>query len=144
MASNRGIQIGSAWFQRKLNLRPQHRGVHLVTEEILKQVPELSQFAVGLCHIQSEYPLPWQHSSLAADAASLPPVIFTLHNIICRFNAYIVKWYKPGVVNSYQRDRRAVASWSMDVVSSNAHIGESRTQRELGPWCQRRYGNDAQ
>lgn len=55
MASNRGIQIGSAWFQRKLNLRPQHRGVHLVTEEILKQVPELSQFAVGLCHIQSEY-----------------------------------------------------------------------------------------
>ncbi|CAD0202484.1 unnamed protein product [Chrysodeixis includens] len=52
MASNRGIQIGSAWFQRKLNLRPQHRGVHLVTEEILKQVPELSQFAVGLCHIQ--------------------------------------------------------------------------------------------
>ncbi|GBP30117.1 hypothetical protein EVAR_94960_1 [Eumeta japonica] len=49
-----GQMIGSAWFQRKLNLRPQHRGVHLVTEEILKQVPELSQFAVGLCHIQSE------------------------------------------------------------------------------------------
>lgn len=65
MASNRGIQIGSAWFQRKLNLRPQHRGVHLVTEEILKQVPELSQFAVGLCHIQSEY----SHRGLAADVA---------------------------------------------------------------------------
>jgi len=54
-SSSRGIQIGSAWFQRKINLRPQHRGVHLVTEEILKQVPEMSQFSVGLCHIQSKH-----------------------------------------------------------------------------------------
>ncbi|XP_022183489.1 uncharacterized protein LOC111043019 [Myzus persicae] len=51
-SSSRGIQIGSAWFQRKINLRPQHSGVHLVTEEILKQIPEISQFSVGLCHIQ--------------------------------------------------------------------------------------------
>lgn len=59
MASpNRGIQIGSAWFQRKINLRPQHRGVHLVTEEILRQIPELSQFSVGLCHVQSMYQIP--------------------------------------------------------------------------------------
>ena len=49
-----GIQIGSAWFQRKIQLRPQHRGVHLVTEEILRQMPELVQFTVGLCHIQSK------------------------------------------------------------------------------------------
>lgn len=54
MASNRGLQIGSAWFQRKINLRPQHRGVHLVTEEILRQMPELGQFSVGLCHVQSK------------------------------------------------------------------------------------------
>lgn len=54
-SSNRGIQIGSAWFQRKINLRPQHRGVHLVTEEILRQIPELSQFSVGLCHVQSKF-----------------------------------------------------------------------------------------
>lgn len=52
-SSTRGIQIGNAWFQRKMNLRPQHRGVHLVTEEILRQMPELCQFSVGLCHLQS-------------------------------------------------------------------------------------------
>ncbi|KAK2576372.1 hypothetical protein KPH14_005720 [Odynerus spinipes] len=51
-SSTRGIQIGSAWYQTKINLRPQHRGVHLVTEEILRQIPELYQFSVGLCHIQ--------------------------------------------------------------------------------------------
>lgn len=78
MASNRGIQIGSAWFQRKLNLRPQHRGVHLITEEILKQVPELSQFAVGLCHIQSECP--------NRRPATNPPLV----RFCCIFSRYFV------------------------------------------------------
>lgn len=50
--ANSGILMGSAWFQRKINLRPKHRGVHLVTDEILRQIPELSHFSVGLFHIQ--------------------------------------------------------------------------------------------
>lgn len=34
-----GLILGQpAWLQRKVHLRPQHRGVHLVTEEILRQV----------------------------------------------------------------------------------------------------------
>ena len=34
-----GLITGTpAWLQRKINLRPQHRGVHLVTEELLRQV----------------------------------------------------------------------------------------------------------
>lgn len=85
MASNRGIQIGSAWFQRKLNLRPQHRGVHLVTEEILKQVPELSQFAVGLCHIQSEYLL--RQRSYRRSAS--PPSLINTFSIQLRANLTI-------------------------------------------------------
>lgn len=54
-SSNRRIQIGSAWFQTKINLRPQRRGIHHVTEEILRRIPELCEFSVGLCHIQSEF-----------------------------------------------------------------------------------------
>ncbi|XP_015925694.1 UPF0047 protein YjbQ [Parasteatoda tepidariorum] len=50
--SNGIVKQGSAWFQKKINLRPVHRGCHLVTDEILKQIPELSNFAVGLFHIQ--------------------------------------------------------------------------------------------
>jgi len=34
-----GLIVGQqAWLQQKIHLRPQHRGVHLVTEEILRQV----------------------------------------------------------------------------------------------------------
>lgn len=51
-ASSSGIRHGSSWLQRKINLRPQHRGGHLITDEVVKQVPEISQFAVGLFHMQ--------------------------------------------------------------------------------------------
>ena len=63
--SGSGLTIGpNAWLKRKvincsfqlfhftvftifqLHLRPQHRGVHLVTEEILAGLPELAQFQV--------------------------------------------------------------------------------------------------
>jgi len=51
--SGSGLTIGpNAWLKRKLHLRPQHRGVHLVTEEILAGLPELAQFQVGIMHIQ--------------------------------------------------------------------------------------------
>lgn len=46
------IRSPTAWLQRKIHLRPQLRGVHLITDELLKQLPELSDFLVGLCHIQ--------------------------------------------------------------------------------------------
>ncbi|XP_031830833.1 UPF0047 protein YjbQ isoform X2 [Nomia melanderi] len=51
-STKRKIQIGSAWFQTKIKLRPQHRGIHHVTEEIVGKIPELCEFSVGLCHIQ--------------------------------------------------------------------------------------------
>jgi secondary thiamine-phosphate synthase enzyme len=36
------------WIQRRLTLRPRARGFHLVTDEILDGVPELSSLGVGL------------------------------------------------------------------------------------------------
>jgi secondary thiamine-phosphate synthase enzyme len=39
------------WFQKEIRLSPKRRGFHLVTDEIVRQVPELSQISVGLMHI---------------------------------------------------------------------------------------------
>lgn len=38
------------WLQKEIRLKPRQRGFHLVTTEILKQLPELSDFKVGLAH----------------------------------------------------------------------------------------------
>lgn len=39
-----------AWFQKHLTLAPHARGFHLVTREVVAQLPELPSFAVGLAH----------------------------------------------------------------------------------------------
>ena len=39
------------WTQRTITLRPRQRGFHLVTREIMAQMPELAQYRVGLAHV---------------------------------------------------------------------------------------------
>ncbi|RME81611.1 MAG: YjbQ family protein [Caldilineae bacterium] len=39
------------WFQREIVLRPRARGFHLITQEILQQVPEIRQLRVGIAHL---------------------------------------------------------------------------------------------
>ena len=38
------------WIQRRVGLKARSRGFHLVTEEICRQLPELTRFTVGLAH----------------------------------------------------------------------------------------------
>ena len=40
-----------AWFQKLVTLSPKKRGFHLVTDEILQQIPELKQIEIGLMHV---------------------------------------------------------------------------------------------
>ena len=39
------------WHQREVRLRPQPRGFHLVTDEVVGAVPELRELRVGLAHL---------------------------------------------------------------------------------------------
>jgi secondary thiamine-phosphate synthase enzyme len=39
------------WLQREIELRPRPRGFHLVTDEIVDQVPELGRVRVGIAHL---------------------------------------------------------------------------------------------
>jgi secondary thiamine-phosphate synthase enzyme len=39
------------WLQKEFFLAPKSRGFHLITDEIIKQIPEISEFLVGIAHI---------------------------------------------------------------------------------------------
>ncbi len=39
------------WIQKEIILSPKSRGFHLVTREIVQQLPELHDFRIGLAHI---------------------------------------------------------------------------------------------
>ena len=50
MSSSKWTQ-GNSWLQKTFSLPKKGRGVHLVTEEIKRQIPELGDLKVGLAHI---------------------------------------------------------------------------------------------
>jgi len=39
------------WLQREISLRARPRGFHLVTEEVVGELPEMRGLQVGLCHL---------------------------------------------------------------------------------------------
>ncbi len=39
------------WIQREVGLQPRPRGFHIITHEIERALPELSQFDVGVAHV---------------------------------------------------------------------------------------------
>ncbi len=39
------------WIQKTIRLRPRPRGFHLITDEIVHEVPELRQYRVGIMHL---------------------------------------------------------------------------------------------
>lgn len=39
------------WYQTELLLKPSKRGFHLITEEILRQLPELNKISCGILHL---------------------------------------------------------------------------------------------
>jgi secondary thiamine-phosphate synthase enzyme len=39
------------WFQREITLSPRPRGVHLVTSEVVDELPELRELQIGLAHL---------------------------------------------------------------------------------------------
>ena len=44
-----------AWFQNEIVLGPYSRGFHLVTGQILAQMPEISQYRIGIAHLYIQH-----------------------------------------------------------------------------------------
>jgi secondary thiamine-phosphate synthase enzyme len=42
--------VQTAWFQRRVLLKPRPRGFHLITREVLEHLPELKDISIGLAH----------------------------------------------------------------------------------------------
>ncbi|MGA2925743.1 MAG: secondary thiamine-phosphate synthase enzyme YjbQ [Solirubrobacteraceae bacterium] len=58
------------WLQRQLTLDPRPRGFHLVTREVLSELPDLATISVGLLHLLIQH----TSASLALNENSSPDV----------------------------------------------------------------------
>ncbi len=39
------------WYQKQIRLSPKSRGYHIITDEVLREVPEIKQIKTGVAHI---------------------------------------------------------------------------------------------
>ena len=58
------------WVQRELRVGPLPRGVHLITDEVLAELPEIGELRVGLCHLLIQH----TSASLALNENASPAV----------------------------------------------------------------------
>ena len=61
---------GTLWIQRAITLDPRPRGFHLVTSELLAELPELSSMAAGMLHLLIQH----TSASLALNENASPDV----------------------------------------------------------------------
>jgi secondary thiamine-phosphate synthase enzyme len=40
-----------SWYQKEISLRPRIRGIHLITDEIVSQLPQIENYNIGMMHI---------------------------------------------------------------------------------------------
>jgi secondary thiamine-phosphate synthase enzyme len=66
---SRGI-LRAMWAQRQIRLAARERGIHLVTDEVLGELPELAELRVGLLHLLVQH----TSASLALNENASPDV----------------------------------------------------------------------
>ena len=45
---------GSVWYQREIAISAKKRGCHLITDDVLHQVPEIQKIKIGVANIHSK------------------------------------------------------------------------------------------
>ena len=114
------------WFQKELSLRPRSRGFHLITDEILQQVPEIRQLSIGLCHVFI------QHTSagLTINENADPTVRQDFEGFFNR----TVKEDEPWYAHDYEGSDDMPAHLKSSLLGCSVNIPISDGRLNLGTW----------
>ena len=114
------------WYQTKINLAPRRRGFHLISEEIISQLPQLAEINIGIAHIFIQH----TSASLTINENADPTVRADLEQ---HFNHFV-----PENQSYYQHDyegpddmpahiKTSILGTSVSIPISNGRLG-------LGTW----------
>ncbi len=115
-----------SWFQKEMVMGPKRRGFHLVTREILAQLPELADFEVGLAHIHILH----TSASLTLNENADPTVRqdFESHfNVMVPENA-------PYYVHTYEGPDDMPAHIKASLLGSHVMVPVTNGRLNLGTW----------
>lgn len=114
------------WLQREIVLAPKPRGFHLITREILRQIPELETFTIGLVHIF----LCHTSASLTINENASPDV---LRDFESHFNAMVpenARYYR----HTDEGPDDMPAHLKASILGSSVTLPLTRGRLNLGTW----------
>lgn len=80
----------SKWHQKIITLKPHSRGAHLITREVVQQLPELDEFNIGKLHLFLQH----TSASLSINENADPTVRRDLNEFINRCVPENEPWYQ--------------------------------------------------
>ena len=114
------------WFQKEIRLQARERGFHLVTGEIVRQLPELQTFAVGLVHILIKH----TSASLALNENADPTVRVDME---AHFSQMVPE-NMPYYIHTYEGPDDMPAHIKAALLGPSLTLPISKGQLNLGIW----------
>jgi secondary thiamine-phosphate synthase enzyme len=113
------------WFQKKITLRPQRRGFHLITSEVLGQCPEIQNVKVGQLHLFLQH----TSASLTINENADPTVRKDFENF---FNAKVQN--EPYFLHTYEGEDDMPAHLKSSMLGVELTIPIGAGALKLGTW----------
>jgi secondary thiamine-phosphate synthase enzyme len=114
------------WLQKELRLKQRPRGFHLVTDEILQQLPEIRQLAVGICHVFIQH----TSASLTINENADPTVRQDFEGYFNR----AVKEDEPWYQHDYEGSDDMPAHLKSSILGCSLTVPVSNGRLNLGTW----------
>ncbi|HBF09300.1 MAG TPA: hypothetical protein DHW71_04335 [Gammaproteobacteria bacterium] len=125
------------WFQKEIQLGNYARGFHLITEDVLRQIPELKRLEVGLLHVFIKH----TSASLTLNENADSSVRDDFESFI----NHLVPEDEPYYTHTYEGSDDMPAHLKSSLLGASVTIPISKGRLNLGTWqglylCEHRDG----
>ncbi|MGX9419507.1 secondary thiamine-phosphate synthase enzyme YjbQ [Vibrio sp. WJH972] len=114
------------WKQKIITLKARHRGFHLISDEVQRQLPELTQINIGILHLFIQH----TSASLTINENADETV---RHDMERHFNNYVPE-RAPYYQHTYEGDDDMPAHIKSSLLGNNLSIPISNGKLALGTW----------
>lgn len=118
--------LQNQWFQKQISLGAKPRGFHLVTRDVLKQIPELAQIQIGILHLFIQH----TSASLTINENADPDVRTDMES---HFNV-LVPENAPHIIHTCEGPDDMPAHLKSSLLGSSITIPITAGKLNLGTW----------
>jgi len=115
-----------SWQQKTIQLKPRSRGFHIIDDELLRQLPEITQYKVGLLHLFIQH----TSASLTINENADPTVRIDMESHFNHFVPERQSYYR----HDYEGDDDMPAHIKSSTLGAELTIPINQGRLMLGTW----------